>query len=47
MARVVAPGTGYLARVIQQVITSIYRKLGASSRDQAVMRARDLGLLDR
>jgi LuxR family maltose regulon positive regulatory protein len=27
--------------------TSIYRKLGASSRDQAVIRARDLGLLDR
>jgi LuxR family maltose regulon positive regulatory protein len=26
--------------------TSIYRKLGASSRDQVVMRARDLGLLD-
>jgi LuxR family maltose regulon positive regulatory protein len=26
---------------------SIYRKLGASSRDQAIMRARDLGLLDR
>ena len=26
--------------------TSIYRKLGASSRDQAIMRARDLGLLD-
>ena len=26
--------------------TSIYRKLGASSRDQAVMQARDLGLLD-
>ena len=26
--------------------TSIYRKLGVSSRDQAVMRARDLGLLD-
>ena len=27
--------------------TSIYRKLGASSRDQAITRARDLGLLDR
>ena len=27
--------------------TSIYRKLGASSRNHAVMRARDLGLLDR
>ena len=26
--------------------TSIYRKLGTSSRNQAVMRARDLGLLD-
>ncbi len=26
---------------------SIYRKLGASSRHQAVVRARDLGLLDR
>ena len=27
--------------------TSIYRKLGSSSRNQAVMQARDLGLLDR
>ncbi len=27
--------------------TSIYRKLGASSRNQAIRRARDLGLLDR
>ena len=26
--------------------TSIYRKLGASSRNQAIMRARDVGLLD-
>ena len=32
---------------VKAEVTSIYRKLGASSRDQAVMRARDLGLLDR
>jgi LuxR family transcriptional regulator, maltose regulon positive regulatory protein len=32
---------------VKSEATSIYRKLGASSRDQAVMRARDLGLLDR
>ena len=32
---------------IKAEATSIYRKLGASSRDQAIMRARDLGLLDR
>ena len=31
---------------IKAEATSIYRKLRASSRDQAVMRARDLGLLD-
>jgi LuxR family maltose regulon positive regulatory protein len=31
---------------VKSEATSIYRKLGASSRDQAVMRARDLGLLD-
>jgi LuxR family maltose regulon positive regulatory protein len=32
---------------VKAEVTSIYRKLGVSSRDQAVMRARDLGLLDR
>ena len=31
---------------VKSEATSIYRKLGAASRDQAVMRARDLGLLD-
>jgi len=31
---------------IKTQATSIYRKLGASSRNQAVMRARSLGLLD-
>ena len=38
----------FLSRhTVKAEVTSIYRKLGASSRDQAVMRARDLGLLDR
>ena len=32
---------------VKAEVTSIYRKLGASSRNQAVTRARDLGLLDR
>jgi len=32
---------------VKAEVTSIYRKLGASSRNQAVARARDLGLLDR
>ena len=37
----------FLSRhTVKAEATSIYRKLGASSRDQAVMRARDLGLLD-
>jgi len=31
---------------VKAEVTSIYRKLGAASRDQAVARARDLGLLD-
>jgi LuxR family transcriptional regulator, maltose regulon positive regulatory protein len=31
---------------VKAEVTSIYRKLGASSRNQAVARARDLGLLD-
>ena len=50
--RVGGPGHGALQmslsrHTVKAEVTSIYRKLGASSRDQAVMRARDLGLLDR
>jgi LuxR family maltose regulon positive regulatory protein len=33
--------------IVKAQAISIHRKLGASSRSQAVMRARDLGLLDR
>ena len=32
---------------VKSQASSIYRKLGASSRSQAVSRSRDLGLLDR
>jgi LuxR family transcriptional regulator, maltose regulon positive regulatory protein len=34
------------SHTIQSQMTSIYRKLGASSRSQAVTRARELGLLE-
>jgi LuxR family maltose regulon positive regulatory protein len=38
----------FLSRnTIKSQAISIYRKLGASSRSQAVSRSRDLGLLDR
>jgi LuxR family transcriptional regulator, maltose regulon positive regulatory protein len=37
----------FLSRyTIRTQATSIYRKLGASSRDQAVSRSRELGLLE-
>jgi hypothetical protein len=40
------PALGQLERAVEQLSTkSIFRKLGVSARDEAVGRARELGLL--
>jgi LuxR family maltose regulon positive regulatory protein len=44
--REIAESRSLSRSTIKVQATSICRKLGASSRTQAVMRARDLGLLD-
>jgi len=44
--REIAESMSLSRSTIKVQATSIYRKLGVSSRTQAVVRARDLGLLD-